>query len=84
MRYRKIPVVIDAVQWTGKNYEEVKLFAGESFICWHVHHNSLSIDTLEGVMSASLGDWIIRGIKGEFYPCKDEIFRMTYVEEQDG
>lgn len=81
-RCRKLPIVIEAVQWTGENYEEIKQFAGESFICWHYNHDSISIQTLEGVMSASKGDWIIKGIKNEFYPCKPDVFEKTYEKEQ--
>jgi hypothetical protein len=78
-KFRKKPVVIEAIQWTGKDsYDEAKAFAGESFFCWHIHSDCLSLSTLEGMMSASLNDWIIRGVKGEIYPCKPDIFAATY------
>ena len=80
MKFRKKPVVIEAIQWTGENYADVRAFAGAG----SVHHtrsdgtDGLRIETLEGVMAANVGDWIIRGVKGEFYPCKPDIFAATY------
>lgn len=77
MKFRKKPVVIEAVQWTGDNLEELRAFVPEG-----VRHNRigepLGIKTLEGVMTVSRGDWIIKGVKGEFYPCKPDIFAATY------
>jgi len=85
MKYRKKPVIIDAIQWKGgrDNVDEIKQFAGKTFFCWHIYTNSISIETLEGMINASKDDWIIKGIKGEFYPCKPDIFEATYepVEE---
>ena len=91
LKYRKKPVEIEAMQWDGTA-------AGATpIINWvlsqggtaryhedddaHVEH--LRIDTLEGTMRADVGDFIIRGVEGEFYPCKPEIFAKTYdaVEE---
>ena len=77
MKFRKKPVVIDAVQWLGHNFIEI-----DSFIT--VEHETypskgeVYIPTLEGVMKADKGDWIIRGVNGEFYPCKPDIFDKTY------
>ena len=82
MKYRKKPVVIDAVQYLpSENWAEVQNFA-----CMRSQPEApavLCIETLEGVMTVSPGDWIIRGVKGEFYPCKPDIFEATYeaVEE---
>lgn len=77
MKFRKKPVVIEAVQWTGNNLDELRAFVPEEF-----RHNKinqpLGIITLEGVMTVSEGDFIIKGVKGEFYPCKPDIFAMTY------
>ena len=85
MKYRKKPGVIDAVQWTGANVDEVLGFilAAGSARRHPSSPQSIFLDTLEGTMRADAGDWIIRGVKGEFYPIKDEIFRATYeaVEE---
>jgi hypothetical protein len=75
-KFRKKPVVIDAIQWTGDNREEIDEFMGESRR--KIPGNGLQIYTLEGIMDASVGDYIIKGIKGEFYPCKPDIFEMTY------
>ena len=75
-KFRKKPVVIDAIQWTGDNREEIDEFMGESRR--KIPGNGLQIYTLEGIMDASVGDYIIKGVKGEFYPCKPDIFEMTY------
>lgn len=89
--FRKKPVVIEAVEWTGRNLREVIRFTdGEPYtrgmhagMMWEkyedlVAREGLKIHTLEGKMLASPGDWIIRGVKGEFYPCKPDIFAATY------
>jgi len=83
MKYRKKPVVIEAVQWTGGNVDEIKIFTGEKKFYHIENDNSLLIPTLEGDHKAIVGDWIIRGVQGEFYPCKPDIFEATYdfVEE---
>jgi hypothetical protein len=79
MEYRKIPVKIQAVQWTGENVHALKDFAGDS-ITIEVSENRfvLHVNTLEGDMYAAPGSYIIRGVAGEFYPCKAEIFEQTY------
>jgi hypothetical protein len=90
MKFRKKPVVIDAMQWTGENLLEVIRFTGlnpsASHFKWGeyaelVRNDGLKIFTLEGKMSAGVGDWIIKGVKGEFYPCKEDIFNLTYEPE---
>jgi hypothetical protein len=82
MRFRKKPVVIEAIQWTGYNIMDVMTFmAPVEPVHMSGFANSdeiIGIDTLEGRMTAKRGDWIIKGVKGEFYPCKDDIFRATY------
>lgn len=95
-RYTKKPVTIAAIQWTGGNLKEVINFTGlhprfhEWFSCWdeYEEHVGMSggifkIFTLEGTMEATPGDWIIRGVKGEHYPCKPDIFAATYASEAD-
>lgn len=76
-KYRKKPVVIDAVKWNGENVKEVM-----DFMNWHNashdERSGLVIYTLEGNHKAQPGDFIIKGVKGEFYPCKPEIFWATY------
>lgn len=83
MKYRKKPIVIEAVQWTGENAEEVvKLSNGsrELEFCDDFIEDKpeVKIKTLEGIMTANKGDWIIKGISNEFYPCRNDIFEKTY------
>lgn len=78
MRYKKKPVIIDAVQWTGNNIEELKEFMNTASHEYDSINNSLNIKTLEGTMHAEVDDYIIKGVKGEFYPCKPDIFEATY------
>ena len=77
MKFRKVAVVIDAVQFTGKNDAEVLRFCPDARDPQDAKPN-LIIPTAEGEMLASVGDWIIRGVEGEFYPCKPSIFAKTY------
>lgn len=85
--YRKKPVDVQAIKWTGNNLREIIDFTGlhPSAEKWTweeydsiVKEEGLKIFTLEGPMMASIGDMIIRGVKGEFYPCKPDIFEQTY------
>ena len=86
MRFRKRPVVIDAFRWTGDlNQAEDPDWAVEAIVRGLIaFENSgtpdvaIVITTSEGRMRANRGDWIIRGIKGEFYPCKPDVFEATY------
>lgn len=79
-KYRKKPVIIEAVQFT----EQTKNTAFNFITCNHwadfdkAGKPTLRIQTLEGEMTAKVGDYIIKGLKGEFYPCDSEIFAMTY------
>ncbi len=77
-KYRKKPVVIEAIQWTGLNDEEMIEFINNDE--WSISDPFIIIKTLEGDMKASEGDWIIKGVNGEFYPCKPDIFEKTYEE----
>ena len=78
-QYRKKPVVVEAVQWTGANYDEIVEFTGsKAKLCCR----DLMIHTLEGDHFASIGDYIIKGVAGEFYPCKPDIFEQTYEMEE--
>jgi len=83
MKFRKKPVVIDAIKWTGENFDEVKEFVGESLFGYNPETLDLVIKTLEGEHLASKGDWVIKGIKSEIYPCKPDIFAMTYDFENE-
>lgn len=93
MKFRKKPVVIEAIQWDGstesyvriiENLNDTKVGDGK-FMLWDdpeeggVH---IVISTLEGEMKAIPNDWIIKGIKGEFYPCKPNIFAETYEKAE--
>lgn len=78
MKYRKKPLVIDAIQYTGENVNEIVIKLGMEEISCDLLSNDLLIDTLEGEMRCSVGDYVIKGIKGEFYPCKEDIFLQTY------
>ena len=87
MRFRKKPVVIEAVQWTGENFREIVQFVKDKYrpvdMASKSSEKKLLIVTLEGLMEANAGDWIICGVKGELYPCKPDIFKETYeLEEQ--
>lgn len=81
-RFRKRPVEIDAVPWTGLNLAEVEAFVGRRLLVDETQ--CLAIETLEGILAASVGDWVIRGVKGEYYPCKPDIFAATYEEVPRG
>jgi hypothetical protein len=84
--FRKKPVVIEAMQFDGTPE------CAEVICAWANRHGAtvwiaerepkLTVQTLEGNMTASLGDWIICGVKGEFYPCKPEIFEATYEDTE--
>ena len=92
MKYRKKPVVVEAIQLSVDNILEVERFieqkefildtgvAQDKFEDYKdsVRESGRKIDTLEGVMTASIGDYIIKGVNGEFYPCKPDIFKKTY------
>ena len=82
-KYRKKPVVIEAVQFTGHESLDVPTWFGAALVngtMWYQGGDAphLTIRTLEGDHRADVGDFIIQGVKGELYPCKPEIFAMTY------
>ena len=92
MKFRKKPIVIDAVQWNGKNFDEImnfmQYFHGNKFNYENAEEQAyktkqLTIQTDEGLMTASLNDWIVKGVKGEFYPCKPDVFELTYEKIDD-
>ena len=86
LRFRKKPVVIETMRFTGKNgmaiekWSENKVRESPVLEPWNKNPTGeyLQIHTLEGWMTAIVGDWIIKGVKGEFYPCKPDIFEATY------
>lgn len=81
-KYRKKPIVIEAIQFTGANHllPKTEFMAGSGAYTKYEEGKMsvIIIPTLEGDMVASAGDWIIKGVKGEFYPCKPDIFAQTY------
>lgn len=85
-KFRKKPVVIEAIQYNGNNGHEIKIFSDGVSIQSPVLEPSednptgsyLQIKTLEGTMIGNVNDWIIKGVNGEFYPCKPDIFEKTY------
>lgn len=82
MKYRKKPVIIEAVLWDGElaTYHKLQDMGMPAQASRSSDNKvyALQIKTLEGFLQASVGDWIIKGIKGEFYPCKPYIFEATY------
>ena len=98
MKYRKKPVVIEALQWNGENLRQIRTFIdGKEPItdravavdAWDRYENMIARDgliirTLEGQHIATIGDFIIKGVKGEFYPCKPDIFEATYEPVKEG
>lgn len=92
MKYRKKPAVIEAVQWDGDNLAEVIQFTGlhPSAQKWTweeykqvVASEGLKVFTLNGPVMVCVGEYIIRGVQGEFYPCKPDIFEQTYEPVED-
>jgi len=85
-KYRKKPIVVEAVRWDGREetYQQLLKRWKTDRVVRIGENNSLFIHTSEGVMEAKVGDFVIRGIKGEIYPCKSEIFKETYEEEEGG
>lgn len=94
-KFKKKPCIVEALQWTGENHRpmfdfleakpnEYMTSSGKNF---YIDHSKviggLIIKTLEGEHIASKGDWIIKGIKGEFYPVKNDIFKLSYEEAKE-
>jgi hypothetical protein len=83
-RFRKKPVEIEAMPFDGTeaSANEILSWIGTG-ASYRRGSNALFISTLEGEMTASEGDWIIKGVQGEFYPCKPSIFAATYEPAED-
>jgi hypothetical protein len=82
-QYRKKPVVVEAWQFTKKNFEQgsPNEFGHKDIRLWSQYGGNViagEIQTLEGVMNVSENDYIIKGVNGEFYPCKPDVFEKTY------
>jgi hypothetical protein len=83
MKFRKKPVEIEALKFTREKWDELKSFTNNKAENLTIERRlngiaTCNILTLEGIMTANEGDFIIKGVKGEFYPCKPDIFEMTY------
>ena len=77
MKYRKKPITIEAVRWTGENIKEIEHFTrGQAR--YNLWLDTFELKTLEGTMIANVDDYIIEGVNGEFYSCKPYIFKQTY------
>lgn len=88
MKYRKKPVIIEAIQFEDNSDRiiEIREFMGGDTIRVNYEDKNnpyLKVETLEGIMKASVGDYIIKGVNGEFYPCKPDIFEKTYERVTD-
>lgn len=88
-QYVKKPVTIDAFQWDGtrEGMTEITDWMNENGVSPYIHVEDgevvFGIPTLEGVLTISSGDFVIKGVQGEFYPCKPDIFEKTYESEED-
>lgn len=82
MKYRKKPIVVEAVRWTGANRKEIEAFCGVGVMFGTIYEpdpvSAACIPTLEGKMYTRPGDYIIKGANGEYYPCNPEVFAKTY------
>lgn len=84
MKYRKKPIVIDAIKWDGTNILYwLEQFPDARPYIQIENAQEITIKTLEGNMTAREGDYIIRGLKGEFYPCKADIFEASYEKVEE-
>ena len=85
IKARKKPIEIEAIIWDGCRWNEICDFCENKVVWiwaeghkWDGDYMQVSIPTLEGTMVANIGDYIIRGVKGEYYPCKPDVFKATY------
>lgn len=82
--FRKKPVEVEAQQFMdGSMLDLLRWIAKHNGVAMGKTSGVIHISTLEGIMEASPGDWIIRGVKGEFYPCKPDIFEATYEKVEE-
>ena len=80
-QYAKKPVSIEAIQLTDKNHSEIiQWLSSYNVESYTLNSSEFYVKTLEGDMKANIGDYIIKGVKNEFYPCREDIFKMTYDE----
>lgn len=83
MRYTKRPVTIDAIQFDGTNIHDIAMFVGEDEVLGREEDKRIYIMTSKGSLEVNKGEWVIRGVKGEFYPCAADVFEMTYTPARD-
>lgn len=81
-RYRKKPVVVEAMLLTHENCAQVAAWCGGTVLTFN-HMIRVPVRTLEGTLNASPGNWIVKGVLGEFYPCDPKAFAETYEEASD-
>lgn len=81
MKYRKKSMVIEAIQWDGKYILELSGFVGDALL---IDHGAVMLHTLEGDLRVRKGDYIIKGVRGEFHICKPDIFEKTYEVCEEG
>jgi len=88
-KYRKNPIIIEAIQWLWSNWDDLCDFVPVPDVLYipdeeaRKQYPNLRIKTLEGEHIVSYGDWIVKGVKGEYYPVKPDIFEITYEEISD-
>lgn len=83
MKYRKNSIVVEAIQWDGTTESKYELFNWgnrSNFTPMRLKGDKVEIDTLKGTITASIGDFIVKGVNGEFYLCKPSIFKETHEE----
>ena len=88
-KYRKVPAIVEAIQWDGHNRDEIMEFAHGQVIFKYTRiddrkvYGPLTVQTYEGLMIAHKGDYIIKGVAGEIYPCREEVFEKSFYELTD-
>jgi hypothetical protein len=86
-KYRKKQIAVEAIQWDGDNRDDVAEFLDlDMDIDWEYfdpNNRDVYIKTLEGIMKATIGDYIVKGVNGEFYPVKEDIFLKTYEKVEE-
>ena len=81
MKFRRKSVAVDAIQWTGKNGRDLRAFLrGAGFV---EDGGEFEVDILGGAVIGSIGDWIIKDVNGEFYPCRPDVFEKTYEKVEE-
>jgi len=87
MKYRSKVVDIEAIQFDGYNHDEIKNFSEGKVVsakAWKPNYCQLEVHTLEGIMDINISDYVIKGLEGEFYPCKESIFIKKYEPVGEG